>query len=101
MLMSKLTLPTMRQAFGAIASLETAYFRSTGKQLLMSEQFLMDCGWDTGNTACMGGFQDLAFQWVLPHGGIPSEDAYSYQGVTNFCNKDVPMAATFKVCTRL
>lgn len=48
----------------------------------MSEQYLMDCGWDTGNTACMGGFQDLAFQWVLAHGGIASEAEYPYQGVS-------------------
>ena len=88
------------QAFGAIASLEAAYFRGTGKQLLMSEQYLMDCGWDTGNTGCMGGFQDLAFQWVLPLGAIASEDAYPYQGVTNFCKKDVLMAAKFQVCRK-
>lgn len=87
----------MAQAFGAIASLEAAWFRSTGEKLLMSEQQLMDCGWATGNTACMGGFQDLAFQWVLPHGGIASEDAYPYQGVTNFCQKDIPSAAKFQV----
>lgn len=85
------------QAFGAIASLEGAYFRDTGKQLLMSEQFLMDCGWSTGNTACMGGYQDLAFQWVLAEGGIPSEDEYPYQGVTSYCRKDAPLAAKFQV----
>ena len=85
------------QAFGSVASLEAAYFRGTGKQLLLSEQYLMDCGWATGNTACMGGFQNLAFQWLLPGGGIPSEEAYPYQGVTNFCKKDVPMAAKFQV----
>ncbi|KAK9812379.1 hypothetical protein WJX73_006336 [Symbiochloris irregularis] len=84
-------------AFGAVASLEAAYFRQTGKQLLLSEQNMMDCSWSTGNTACMGGFQDLAFQWVLNNtvGGLASEEAYPYQGVTNFCRKDVPQAAKF------
>ena len=87
------------QAFGAVASLEAAYFRQTGKQLLLSEQNMMDCSWSTGNTACMGGFQDLAFQWVLNNtvGGLASEEAYPYQGVTNFCRKDVPQAAKFSV----
>lgn len=43
------------QAFGSVSSLEAAYFRETGKQLLLSEQNLMDCAWDYGNTACLGG----------------------------------------------
>ena len=34
---------TCLQAFGSTASLETAYYRHTGKQLLLSEQQLMDC----------------------------------------------------------
>ena len=43
------------QAFGSVSSLEAAYFRETGKQLLLSEQNLMDCAWNYGNTACLGG----------------------------------------------
>ncbi len=43
------------QAFGSVASLEAAYYRETGKQLLLSEQNLLDCAWDYGNTACLGG----------------------------------------------
>ena len=38
-----------------MSSLEAAYYRETGKQLLLSEQNLMDCAWDYGNTACLGG----------------------------------------------
>lgn len=34
------------QAFGAVGSLEAAYFRKTGTQKLLSEQMLMDCAWD-------------------------------------------------------
>ena len=45
------------QAFGTIGPLETAYFRETGKQLLLSEQNLMDCGWYVNNKACFGGYQ--------------------------------------------
>ena len=47
------------QAFGSVSSLEAAYFRETGKQLLLSEQNLMDCAWDYGNTACLGGCAKL------------------------------------------
>lgn len=52
------------QAFGSVASVEAAYFRETGKQLLLSEQHMIDCAWDAGNTGCMGGFQPLAFNWM-------------------------------------
>ena len=45
------------QAFGTIGPVETAYFRETGKQLLLSEQDLMDCGWYQNNKACFGGYQ--------------------------------------------
>ena len=48
------------------------------------------------NTACMGGFQDLAYQWLLPRGGIASEEAYPYRGVTRFCSKDVKPAITWQ-----
>ena len=37
--------------------METAFFRETGKQLLLSEQNLLDCGWYKNNKACFGGYQ--------------------------------------------
>ena len=40
------------QAFGSIASLETAYYTATGKQLLLSEQQLMDCAWNSDEKHC-------------------------------------------------
>lgn len=85
------------QAFGAIGSLESAYFRATGKQLLMSEQHLMDCSWDYGNSACFGGFQTLAFQWLLEQGGVATEEDYPYQGSTNYCNRNATLGPRFKV----
>ena len=44
----------------------------------------------------MGGYQDLAYQWLLPRGGIASEEAYPYRGVTRFCRQEVPPAITWK-----
>ena len=41
-----------QQAFGSTASLETAYYRGTGKQLLLSEQQLMDCAWNSDDKHC-------------------------------------------------
>ena len=48
---------SLLQAFGTIGPIETAYFRETGKQVLFSEQDLMDCGWYLSNKACFGGYQ--------------------------------------------
>ena len=53
-----------KQAFGSVASIEAAYFATTGKQLLLSEQNLIDCAWDYGNTGCLGGFQELAYEYM-------------------------------------
>ena len=56
-LLLQLILPMLLQAFGTIGPVETAYFRETGKQVLLSEQDLMDCGWYLNNKACFGGYQ--------------------------------------------
>lgn len=73
-------------AFGTVGPVETAYYRATGKQLLLSEQDLMDCGWYLNNKACFGGYQDLGLQWLMTRGKIATEEAYPYQGVDNFCS---------------
>ena len=67
------------QAFGSVASIETAYYLKTGKQLLLSEQNLMDCAWDYGNTGCLGGFQALAYNYMHDKLEIASAE------VTHFC----------------
>ena len=54
--------------------METAYFMKTGKQLLLSEQNLLDCAWDYGNTGCLGGFQPLAFNYMHDVREIASEE---------------------------
>ncbi|CAL8460756.1 g287 [Coccomyxa elongata] len=83
-------------AFGSVASMETAYYRETGKQLLLSEQHFIDCAWDAGNTGCLGGFQPLAFNWMADVLELATEEAYPYQGVTNFCKKNVTDKVRFK-----
>lgn len=85
-------------AFGAVGSLEAAYWRETGKQMLLSEQELIDCAWDPkdDNKGCMGGFQTLAYKWLLPRGEVASEAAYPYKGVTDFCKSNVTSGARFR-----
>jgi hypothetical protein len=44
----------------------------------------MDCSWGFGNNACNGGEEYRAYQWVMKHGGIPSEFVYGpYLGMVS------------------
>ena len=56
--------------------METAYFTKTGKALLLSEQNLIDCAWDYGNTGCLGGFQALAYNYMHDVLEIASEEVW-------------------------
>jgi hypothetical protein len=53
------------QAFGSVAPMEAAFFRAFGRQQLLSEQFLMDCSWAFGNSACLGGYQDFGLSFAV------------------------------------
>jgi cathepsin L len=74
-------------AFSSAAALEAAVYRTTGTQTLLSEQEMMDCGWEAPglNTGCMGGEQDTALEWALQRGGVAALADYPYKGVNDFC----------------
>ncbi|KAL4527330.1 hypothetical protein Ndes2526B_g08970 [Nannochloris sp. 'desiccata'] len=74
-------------AFSSTAALEAAVYRTTGAQTLLSEQEMMDCGWEPpgSNTGCMGGDQDSALLWALQRGGVAKLEDYPYKGVNDFC----------------
>ena len=36
----------------------------------------MDCSWGEGNNACDGGEDYRAYQWIIKHGGLSTEDDY-------------------------
>lgn len=42
------------QSFSSVGAIEAAWYRATGKQLLFSEQHMIDCGWEAGNSGCYG-----------------------------------------------
>lgn len=42
------------QSFSSVGAIEAAWYRVTGKQLLFSEQHMIDCGWEVGNSGCYG-----------------------------------------------
>ena len=73
------------QAFGSTASIETAYYLKTGKPLLLSEQNLMDCAWDYGNTGCLGGFQALAYNYMHDKLEIASEEVILHPFCLSSC----------------
>lgn len=82
------------RAFSTVQALEAAYFRATGKALLLSEQHFLNCAWNVPqNHGCFGGDQDMAFEWVFgesagkdaDHGVIATEAALPYEGVFDYC----------------
>jgi len=74
-------------SFGSVGTLEGANFLKTGELVRFSQQALMDCSWGFGNNACDGGEDFRVYQFMLKHGGIPTEDSYGpYLGNDGFCH---------------
>jgi cathepsin L len=76
-------------SFSSVGAIEAAWFRATGKQLLFSEQHMIDCGWEAGNSGCYGGDQIKILNWVFRRGALAAQADYPYQGINNFCRTDV------------
>jgi len=74
-------------SFGSVGTLEGANFLKTGELIRFSQQALMDCSWGFGNNACDGGEDFRVYQFMMKHGGIPTEDSYGpYLGNDGFCH---------------
>merc|ERR1711962_914891 len=73
-------------SFGTVGTLEGTLFLQTGKLVRLSQQALVDCSWGFGNNGCDGGEDFRAYQWIMRHGGIPTEDSYGpYLGQDGYC----------------
>ncbi|KAL3285480.1 hypothetical protein HHI36_000012 [Cryptolaemus montrouzieri] len=74
-------------AFSATGALEGQAALLLGKQLVLSEQNLVDCATEEyGNYGCKGGLMDGAFEYVRLH-GIASEDDYPYTATDSNCKQ--------------
>jgi len=74
-------------SFGTVGSLEGTLYLHTGQLVRLSQQALVDCSWGFGNNGCDGGEDFRVYQWMMKHGGIPTEDSYGpYLGQDSYCH---------------
>ena len=56
----------------------------------------MDCSWDYGNNACDGGEEWRAYQYVIDHKGLMTEEDYGpYTGQVNCFSLEVGVKPIF------
>ncbi|XP_076749125.1 C1 family peptidase 26-29-p [Xylocopa sonorina] len=74
-------------SFGTTGAVEGAYYMKYGKLVRLSQQALIDCSWGFGNNGCDGGEDFRSYQWIMKHGGLPTEDDYGgYLGQDGYCH---------------
>ncbi|CAB3361153.1 Hypothetical predicted protein [Cloeon dipterum] len=85
-------------SFGTTGAIEGAYFVKYGHLIRVSQQALIDCSWGYGNNGCDGGEDFRSYNWMMKHGGIPTEEEYGpYLGQDGYCHVDnVTVTATIK-----
>ncbi|KAL0811802.1 hypothetical protein ABMA28_009230 [Loxostege sticticalis] len=84
-------------AFAVTSTVEAALSGTNGgRNLDLSEQSLVDCGWGFGNDGCDGSWLNDAYEYVLKH-GIPLTNQYGdYIAKNGYCNLD-NTTDTFKI----
>jgi len=70
-------------AFSATGALEAHYAKKYGRQIILSEQQLLDCSYGYGDFGCSGGFPSRAFEYVRRSGGLDSAESYPYEMKSN------------------
>ncbi|KAL6844394.1 hypothetical protein ACP4OV_026067 [Aristida adscensionis] len=73
-------------AFSAVSTVESINQLVTGEMITLSEQELVECSTNGGNSGCNGGLMDDAFDFIIKNGGIDTEDDYPYKAVDGKCD---------------
>jgi len=74
-------------AFSTVGPVEEMYAIKYGRQVVLSEQQVVDCSWDYGNDGCGGGLFAQGYQYVQDHGLEEAAD-YPYNAVDGVCFYD-------------
>jgi len=85
-------------SFGTTGAIEGAYFMKHNHLVRLSQQNLVDCSWGFGNNGCEGGEDYRAYDWIIKHGGIASEELYGQylqqDGYCHFTNATIAAKVT-------
>lgn len=74
-------------SFGTTGVVEGAFYMKYKKLVRLSQQALIDCSWGFGNNGCDGGEDFRSYQWIMKHGGLPTEEEYGgYLGQDGYCH---------------
>jgi C1A family cysteine protease len=79
-------------AFSAVSAVESVVAIKTQKLLDLAEQQLVDCGIETGNHGCSGGWMDYAFKYIQNRGIMATKD-YPYTARDGKCQYDATKVA--------
>jgi len=71
-------------AFSTTGGMEGSWQIASGSLNSLSEQQLVDCSTNGGNSGCAGGDMGAAFDWAKTH-DIATESSYPYKATDNSC----------------
>lgn len=74
-------------SFSTVGPIEEHYAIKYGRQVVLSEQQLVDCSWDFGNMGCNGGLFAWGYGYVKEFGMMPAS-SYPYVANDTKCTYD-------------